>query len=78
MNTLTKPTRGAAQQKVAMQLFRKILCPVAFSDNSMAALDQAAKLARKDDALVYLMHVEFVPMNNLAELAREVTLSTAT
>jgi universal stress protein A len=59
-----------------MQLFHKILCPVAFSENAMAALDQAAKLARKDDALLYLMHVEFVPMSNLAELAREVKLST--
>ncbi len=58
-------------------IFRKILCPVAFSDNSMAALDQAAKLARKSDALLYLMHVQFVPMSNLDELAREVTLSTA-
>ncbi len=57
-------------------IFHKILCPVAFSDNAMAALDQAAKLARKDDALLYLMHVEFVPMSNLAELAREVKLST--
>jgi nucleotide-binding universal stress UspA family protein len=57
-------------------IFRKILCPVDFSDNSIAALDQAAKLARKDDALLYLMHVEFVPMGNLAELAEEVTLST--
>ena len=57
-------------------IFHKILCPVAFSDNAMAALDQAAKLARKDDALLYLMHVEFVPMSDLAELAREVKLST--
>ncbi len=57
-------------------IFRKILCPVAFSDNSMAALDQAAKLARKSDSLLYLMHVQFVPMSNLDELAREVTLST--
>jgi nucleotide-binding universal stress UspA family protein len=57
-------------------IFRKILCPVDFSDNSIAALGQAAKLARKDDALLYLMHVEFVPMSNPAELADYVTLST--
>ncbi len=57
-------------------MFRKILCPVDFSDNSMAALRQAAKLARKDDALLYVMHVEFVPLGNLAELAQDVTLST--
>jgi nucleotide-binding universal stress UspA family protein len=57
-------------------IFRKILCPVDFSDNSMAALGQAAKLARKDDVLLYLMHVELVLMSNPAELADYVTLST--
>jgi nucleotide-binding universal stress UspA family protein len=51
------------------KIFHKILCPIAFSDNSMAALDQAARLARRDDALLYLMHVEFVAMNKPAELA---------
>jgi nucleotide-binding universal stress UspA family protein len=56
--------------------FRKILCPIDFSDNSMAVLRQAAKLARRDDALLYLMHVEVVPADNLVELAQEVTLST--
>jgi len=50
-------------------IFRKILCPVDFSDNSIAALDQAVKVARKDDALIYPMHVEFVPLSNPAELA---------
>ena len=58
-------------------IFRKILCPVDFSKNSIAALDQAAKLARKDEALLYLMHVEFVAMNKPAELADyDITLST--
>jgi nucleotide-binding universal stress UspA family protein len=57
-------------------MFRKILCPVDFSDNSMAVLRQAAKFARKDDALLYVMHVEFVPLGNVVELAEEVTLST--
>ncbi len=59
-----------------MQLFRKILCPVAFSDNAMAALDQAAKLARKDDALLYLMHVEFVPIGDPAKLDPYAKVST--
>jgi len=59
------------------KIFRKILCPIDFSDNSIAALGQAAKLARKDDTLLYLMHVELVPMGNLAELAQDdVTPST--
>ena len=58
-------------------IFRKILCPVDFSNNSIAALDQAAKLARKDDAMLYLLHVEFVAMNKPAELADyDITLST--
>lgn len=57
-------------------IFRKILCPIDFSDNSIAALDQAAKLARKGDALLYLMYVEFVPMGNPGELANYVTVST--
>ena len=58
-------------------IFRKILCPIDFSKNSIAALDEAAKLARKDDATVYLMHVEFVAMNKPAELANyDITLST--
>lgn len=56
--------------------FRKILCPVDFSDNSMSALAQAAKLARRDDALLYLLHVEFVPMSNPAKLAEYFTVST--
>jgi len=57
-------------------IFRKILCPVDFSNSSIAALDQAAKLARKGDAMLYLMNVEFVPMSNPAELAHYVTVST--
>ncbi len=57
-------------------MFRKILCPVAFSENAMAALDQAAKLARKDDALLYLMHVEFVPIGDPAKLDPYAKVST--
>jgi len=57
-------------------VFRKILCPIDFSDNSIAALDQAARLARKSDALLYLMYVEFIPMSSPAELANYVTVST--
>src|SRR5271163_3042924 len=59
-----------------MPIFSKILCPLDFSDNSMAVLDEAAKLARKDDALLYLMHVEFVPMKNPAKLTDYITVST--
>ncbi|HTW88460.1 MAG TPA: CBS domain-containing protein [Candidatus Binataceae bacterium] len=40
--------------------FKKILCPLDFDDNSLAALDVAANLARYADGVVYVMHV--VPM----------------
>ncbi len=49
-------------------IFHNILWPVAFSDNPMAALDQVARLARKSDALLCLMHVEFVPMRDWPNL----------
>ncbi|MGH7813735.1 MAG: universal stress protein [Candidatus Binataceae bacterium] len=40
--------------------FRKILCPIDFDDNSMAALDAAANLSRQNDGAVFVLHV--VPM----------------
>jgi nucleotide-binding universal stress UspA family protein len=40
--------------------FRRILSPVDFDDNSLAALDVAAQIARDNDGLVLLAHV--VPM----------------
>lgn len=40
--------------------FRRILCPVDFDDNSMQALDTAAKLARDSNGTVFVLHV--VPM----------------
>jgi nucleotide-binding universal stress UspA family protein len=40
--------------------YRKILCPVDFDENSMAALDAAAQVARANDGIVYVFHV--VPM----------------
>ena len=59
-----------------MQLFHKILCPVAFSDNAMAALDHAATIARKDDALLYMMHVEFIPIGDPTKLDPYAKVST--
>ncbi len=44
------------------QLFRKILCPVDFDDNSMAALDLACKIAAQNDAALCLMHVVPFPL----------------
>jgi nucleotide-binding universal stress UspA family protein/predicted transcriptional regulator len=40
--------------------FKKILCPLDFDDNSLAALDIAIQLARHTDGTVYVLHV--VPM----------------
>jgi len=40
--------------------FRRILTPIDFDDNSLAALDVAAQIARDNDGLVLLAHV--VPM----------------
>ena len=44
------------------QLFRKILCPVDFDDNSMAALDLACKVAVQNDAALCLLHVVPFPL----------------
>lgn len=43
-------------------LFRKILCPVDFNDNSMAALDLACKLAEQNDVPLCVMHVVPFPI----------------
>lgn len=44
------------------RLFRKILCPVDFDDNSMAAPDLACKVAAQNDAALCLMHVVPFPL----------------
>jgi len=40
--------------------YQRILCPIDFDDNSLAALGTAADLARRSDGTVYVLHV--VPM----------------
>ncbi len=47
------------------KLFKKILCPIQFDDNSIAALDQACELAHESDATLYVMNVVFLPLANL-------------
>ena len=37
--------------------FKKILCPIDFDENSIAALDAAAEIARQSDATVEVLHV---------------------
>ena len=46
-------------------LFRKILCPVDFSRISIPALELARKLARQNDASVYLLCV--IPASSASE-----------
>jgi nucleotide-binding universal stress UspA family protein len=47
---------------VAMiQLFNKILCPIDFSEHSLAALDLAVKVVQQNDAKLYLLSVAPVP-----------------
>ena len=44
-----------------VQLFRKVLCPIDFSENSLAALNVALKVAQQNDAKLYLLNVAPVP-----------------
>ncbi len=44
-----------------VQLFRKVLCPIDFSDHSLAALDLALKVTQQNDAELYLLNVAPVP-----------------
>jgi universal stress protein A len=42
-------------------LFEKILCPIDFDENSMAALEYSAGLAGGCDATIYVLHVVRAP-----------------
>jgi len=44
------------------KFFKKILCPIDFDDNSIAALHYARDLAKEQDATLHVMHVVFVPV----------------
>jgi universal stress protein A len=59
--------RAAKDQQAAKtsKLFKRILCPIDFDDNSLKALDFASRLASQNDAELYLLHVcstVFVPL----------------
>ena len=43
--------------------FRRILCPVDFDENSMAALKLATQLAEESGGLLYLIHVDSAPLS---------------
>jgi CPA2 family monovalent cation:H+ antiporter-2 len=51
---LTVPPHARATSKLP---FRRLLCPVDFSDSSLAALDLALSLAQESDAALTLLHV---------------------
>jgi universal stress protein A len=44
------------------EIFHRILCPVDFDENSMAALDLACVIAAQNGAQLYLMHVDPFPL----------------
>jgi nucleotide-binding universal stress UspA family protein len=43
------------------QTFQKILCPIDFDENSMAALDLACRIAAQNKATIRLLHVLPLP-----------------
>jgi nucleotide-binding universal stress UspA family protein len=47
------------------KLFRKILCPIDFDDNSIAALVYARRLAQESGTLLYVLNVIFLPLETL-------------
>ena len=42
-------------------LFRRVLCPIDFSEHSLAALDVALKIVQQNDAALYLLNVAPMP-----------------
>ncbi len=40
-----------------IQLFRKVLCPIDFSEHSLTALDVALKVVQQNDAKLYILNV---------------------
>ena len=44
-----------------VQLFRKVLCPIDFSDQSVAVLNFALKVTQQNDAKLYLLNVAPMP-----------------
>jgi len=46
------------------KLFHKLLCPLDFDENSLAALDLACKIAVENEASICLMHVLALPVTS--------------
>lgn len=80
--TLVVPPRAADVAPDAPVQFRRILCPIDFSESSIAALAQAIDLAEQADAQLTLLHVLEMPPILSPELIvlepmREATVSDA-
>src|SRR6516162_9269660 len=58
--TMGKPFASDVRSSPTSYPFRRILSPVDFDDNSLAALDVAAQIARDNDGRLFLIHA--VPM----------------
>src|SRR6266542_1222893 len=63
------PTTDEEEARDVSHLFIRILSPIDFHENSLAALEYAAQFARQYDATIYLLHV--IPTDEL-HLHREV------
>ncbi len=50
-------TRGGTGRPMRFTMFKRILCPMDFSDSSLKALEYALALAKEADAELLLMHV---------------------
>ena len=60
--TLIVPPRATDVAPDAPVQFQRILCPIDFSDNSLAALEYAINLAEEADAQLTLLHVTEMPV----------------
>jgi nucleotide-binding universal stress UspA family protein len=59
--TLVVPPRSPAVSPDAPIAFRRILCPIDFSDASLGALEYAMSLAEENDARLTVLHVIDLP-----------------
>jgi nucleotide-binding universal stress UspA family protein len=59
--TLIVPPRAPDVAPAASVQFRRILCPIDFSDSSLAALEYAINMAEEADGQLTLLHVTEVP-----------------
>jgi universal stress protein A len=53
--TLAAPSFN--RDKEASAMFKRILCPIDFDENSLHALRAAARIARREEAKLYVLHV---------------------